>query len=227
VTNARILRIFLKILTLFENQTIIEAEVIQKMAILRNKTQNNFTIVNNKILKNKDLTCKLRGLLITMLSLPDNWNFSIKGLVSILPDGESAIRAGLCDLERFGYLKRERIRNEKGQILDVTWTITDEPSPRVENPLMDKTHVESSIQSNTNELKTNLIKNLSINLKNKNDNGWKYTYEDLELKMGIYYEKLDNIEQNVCDIFLELLNTNENFIKIGKIDVDARAVNID
>ncbi len=58
------------------------------MAILKNKTQGNFTMVSNQIFRNRALSMKERGLLCTIISLPDNWVFSVKGLLGILPDGE-------------------------------------------------------------------------------------------------------------------------------------------
>ena len=96
------------------------------MAILRNHTQG-FTIVNSDILKNSDLKLKERGLLITLLSLPDNWNFSLEGLCMILPDGKAAIRTSLQVLENLGYLVRRRVRNEQGHLTGTEWEVYDEP----------------------------------------------------------------------------------------------------
>lgn len=96
------------------------------MAILRNHTQG-FTIVNSDILKNPDLKLKERGLLITLLSLPDNWNFSLEGLCMILPDGKAAIRTSLQILEELGYIVRRRLRNEQGQLTGTEWEVYDEP----------------------------------------------------------------------------------------------------
>ena len=84
------------------------------MAILRNKTQGNFTLVNNSILQDKTLSLKERGLLITLISLPDNWDFSIKGLTTILPERKDALNSAINSLIKKGYLKRYRERDESG-----------------------------------------------------------------------------------------------------------------
>ena len=123
------------------------------MAILRNPNRENFTIIANYALKDKNLSLKSRGLLITMLSLPDNWQFSEKGLEKILPkDGQASIRSGLKELEELGYLVRERTRDELGRMSRVEWTILD--YPRLENPSVDNPYLENRTQLNTNESST-------------------------------------------------------------------------
>lgn len=84
------------------------------MAILKNKTQSNFTMISNNILKDRELSLKDRGLFCTLSSLPDGWNFSVAGLSSILPDGKNAISTAMAHLEKCGYLERNVIRGEKG-----------------------------------------------------------------------------------------------------------------
>ena len=81
------------------------------MAILKNKTQGNFTIVSNEILRDENLKLFDRGLLITIIGLPDGWNFTIRGLASIVPDGKSAIEASINRLKAQGYLKIYQDRN--------------------------------------------------------------------------------------------------------------------
>lgn len=111
------------------------------MALLRKAHKDNFTVIDNQVFKS-GLSLKARGLLSTMLSLPDNWNFSAKGLSAILPsDGESTIRSAIKELEASGYLTRERIRDDKGKIIDWLWTFSD--YPQVENPHVENPHVEN------------------------------------------------------------------------------------
>ena len=74
------------------------------MQILRNRTQNNFTIISNEILRNRELSLKDRGLLCTLIGLPDSWKFSVKGLASIIIDGKDSIRTSLIKLEKLGYV---------------------------------------------------------------------------------------------------------------------------
>lgn len=114
------------------------------MAVLRKAHKSNFTVIDNQVFKS-NLSLKARGLLSTMLSLPDNWNFSTTGLTSILPsDGESIIRSAIKELETNGYLTRERIRDDKGKIVDWLWTFSDYPQDG--NP-----HVGNQPQLNTKE----------------------------------------------------------------------------
>ena len=79
------------------------------MAKVKKKITSDFTIVHNKMLRDKNLGATERGVLMTMLSLPDNWDFSIKGLTCILPDGYTKISRALKNLEAKHYLVRERI----------------------------------------------------------------------------------------------------------------------
>lgn len=85
-----------------------------------------YTTVNNDFLRDTTLSLSARGLLITMLSLPDGWNMSGKGLASILPDGRDKVYSTLNKLEEKGYLHRERIR-ENGCFVDVEYQFCDTP----------------------------------------------------------------------------------------------------
>ena len=76
------------------------------MAVLKNRTQKNFTIISNSILRDKELSMKDRGVLCTICSLPDGWEFSIAGLSAIVPDGTDSIRGSIIKLEKLGYLVR-------------------------------------------------------------------------------------------------------------------------
>lgn len=133
------------------------------MAILRKKHKEQYTVIPQGIFKDKRLSLKDIGLLTCMLSLPDNWQFSEKGLMAIFPnDGQTSIRTGLTNLEQFGYLTRERER-AGGKLAAVVWTLYDTPyfdfpsvdNPSVENPHVEKPHVENQLQSNTNIPNTN------------------------------------------------------------------------
>ena len=89
------------------------------MAVIRiNKTQN-YTVMSNYHLKEKDMSLKAKGLLSLMLSLPDNWDYSISGLVSICKENETEIKSILKELEEFGYLERTmtnlKINKELGE----------------------------------------------------------------------------------------------------------------
>ena len=95
------------------------------MSILKNKTQGNFTKISNNILKDKKLSMKDRGVLCTLISLPDGWDFSINGLSAIVPDGTSSIRASIENLEKLGYLVRTKTRDSQGHFTSTIEIFTE------------------------------------------------------------------------------------------------------
>lgn len=101
------------------------------MPKLVKKMSRDFTIINNKILRDSHLGSSERGLLVTMLSLPDGWSFSIRGLAQILPDGITKISNGLKKLEELNYLRRER-KYKNGRISNWDYIISDEPMEDVD-----------------------------------------------------------------------------------------------
>lgn len=128
------------------------------MAIMRNRTQQGYTNVNNTIFRDQRLSLKARGLLCTMLSLPDCWEFSENGLQSILPaDGKTSIRTALKTLEDCGYLVRRQLR-EKGKMAGWEWEIFDTPQgfgkPQSENPITVNPKSENQPQLNTKQSTT-------------------------------------------------------------------------
>ena len=125
------------------------------MAIMRNRTQQCYTNVNNGIFRDQRLSLKARGLLCTMLSLPDCWDFSENGLQSILSaDGKTSIRTALKALEDCGYLVRRQLR-EKGKMAGWEWEIFDTPQnaekPQSENPITGNPKSENQPQLNIKE----------------------------------------------------------------------------
>lgn len=102
------------------------------MPKLKKKITRDFTTFHNTMLRDMRLGATERGLLLTMLSLPDNWNFSIKGLCRILPDGATKIGTALKNLAKTGYLVRRRIYSD-GKIADWEYLFSDEPMTDVEN----------------------------------------------------------------------------------------------
>lgn len=133
------------------------------MAIMRNRTQQGYTNINNSIFRDQRLSIKARGLLCTMLSLPDCWEFSENGLQSILPaDGKTSIRTALKTLEECGYLVRRQLR-EKGKMAGWEWEIFDTSQnaekPQSENPITENPKSENrpqliTKQSTTEEVTT-------------------------------------------------------------------------
>ena len=128
------------------------------MAILRNASRGKYTVLNNGIFRDENLSAKSLGILAKMLSLPDNWEFSVTGLCSIFKkDGIDSIRNGLKELEQNGYLVRNRVRDESGKLTSAEWTVSDQPmleNPMLENPMLENPMLENRTQYNTKEYNT-------------------------------------------------------------------------
>ena len=97
------------------------------MAVFRIEKTRDYTVMSNHHLRNENLSLKSKGLLSMMLSLPENWNYTTRGLASICKEGTDSIGSALKELERAGYIVRNRLRDEKGKIVDVEYVIYETP----------------------------------------------------------------------------------------------------
>ena len=97
------------------------------MAIFRVEKTSDYTVMSNNHLKNARLSLKAKGLLSVVLSLPDGWDYTLKGLARISLEGVDAIRKAMQELEAEGYIVRFRVRNEKGQLTDAEYVIYEKP----------------------------------------------------------------------------------------------------
>lgn len=121
------------------------------MAVCRVEKNKNYTTMSNFHLRDPNLSNKARGLLSTMLSLPDNWDYTTRGLAKICKDGVDGITAQLKELEQYGYLIRHRIRDTGGRIVDMEYIIYERPhtaSPDTEKPYMVKPDMGSPCLEN-------------------------------------------------------------------------------
>jgi len=84
------------------------------MAVFRVERNKGYTVMSNHHLRNKELSLKAKGLLSQMLSLPEDWDYTLKGLSLINREKIDAIREAIKELERAGYIVRSRERDEKG-----------------------------------------------------------------------------------------------------------------
>ena len=133
------------------------------MSIIRVHKTANFTVMSNTHFKEKKMSLKAKGLLSLMLSLPDDWNYSVSGLVTLSKDGKDSVMSALAELETFGYLERTRTVNERGQFSGIEYNIFEQPQtekPVTENltaekPISEETNAENLQQLNTNKLNTN------------------------------------------------------------------------
>ena len=114
-----------------------------------NKTKD-YTIMANHHLKNRDLSLKAKGLLSVMLSLPEDWHFTVHGLVSICKEGRDSISGAVRELEEAGYIVRHRLRDKEGHINGLEYIIYETPQkPENNGPDGGKTPVE--VEADTEE----------------------------------------------------------------------------
>lgn len=106
------------------------------MPIYRSEKNKDYVVMSNVFLKRKDLSIKAKGLLAYMLSLPDDWKFTIGGLTSQLKECKSSVAAMLKELEQNGYLRRRYTRTTGGRISETVYEIFEEPVS--DNPTFDK-----------------------------------------------------------------------------------------
>ena len=135
--------------------------VINVSVIRVNKTKN-YTVLSNYHFKEKGMSLKAKGLLSLMLSLPDDWNYSVSGLVKLSKDGKDSVMSALSELEKFGYLIRTRVQNEKGQFSGVEYYIYEQPqgdNPMAENPISGKEEAEKPPAGIPQQLNTNKLNN--------------------------------------------------------------------
>lgn len=141
------------------------------MSVIRVNKTKDYTIMSNYHLNDINLSLKAKGLLSVMLSLPEDWDYSIRGLAAISKEGEKAIRTVLTELEDAGYLTRTRVQDNKGRFSDVVYDIFEKPTqnlaeneenqgfePCAQKRHVDEAHVEKDRQLNTKELNTKSMK---------------------------------------------------------------------
>ena len=128
------------------------------MPVFRVEKTNNYTVMSNHHLRNPDLTLKAKGLLSLMLSLPENWDYTLKGLSCICRENVDAIRTAVWELEKAGYITRRQGRDEKGKMTAIEYTIYEFPQPPkpqkpvLENPISDNPTTEIPVSENPTQL---------------------------------------------------------------------------
>ena len=131
--------------------------VDDEMAVFRVEKNRGYTVMSNHHLRNKDLSLKAKGLLSQMLSLPEDWDFTLKGLSLINREQIDAIRAAVWELEQAGYSVRSRERDGQGRLRGADYLIYEQPqpvpdSPTLENPMLEKPTQEKPTQGKPMQL---------------------------------------------------------------------------
>lgn len=136
------------------------------MAILRKQQKSQYTVIDQSIFKDNTLSNKALGMLCRMLSLPNEWEFSVEGLATLSTDGVSAVRSQLNELEEHGYLTRNYVRGE-GKYSGIEYVVSEVPMcdfPKSENLISKNLISENHPQSNTKEsiTETSITKSSSL-----------------------------------------------------------------
>ena len=129
------------------------------MAVFRVEKNKGYTVMSNHHLRNKELSLKAKGLLSQMLSLPEDWDYTLAGLSLINRESIDAIRTAVWELEKAGYITRRQGRDEKGKMTAIEYTIYEQPQP----PALDCPVLENPTQLNKEIQKTNLPKKEKLN----------------------------------------------------------------
>ena len=137
------------------------------MAVFRIERTRDYTVMSNHHLRDKALSLKSKGLLSMMLSLPEDWNYTTRGLAKICKEGVDAIGGALRELEGAGYIVRHQMRDRQGRISDTEYVIYEQPQPKApdtpqpdtaspdtENPYLDSPDTEKPAELNIEKSKT-------------------------------------------------------------------------
>lgn len=175
------------------------------MSVIRVEKTKNYTVMSNYHFKEKEMSLKAKGLLSLMLSLPDNWDYSIAGLVVICKENETAIKSALKELQQFGYVKVDKIMPDKtdsGRI-EYIYNIYEKPKQEdekqgVENLPLEIQRVENQVQLNTKQLNTN-----KTNTKDNKKNNTKKDFSKLVIDTCLKNDIEDDESIELIEQFLE------------------------
>ena len=199
------------------------------MTIMRVNKTNNFTVMSNYHFKEKKMSLKAKGLLSLMLSLPDSWDYSVLGLVALSKDGKDSVMSALAELEKFGYLTRERLTNDKGQFAGVEYNIFEEPQqkkPDAEKQNEGKQNTEKRDEEKPPQLNTNPLNTLLDKifiLLNTSDAELIHLYRE-------YVKMRDNMKAPMNELSLEKLidrakRLSKNNVSIEKVLLENAIIN--
>ena len=186
------------------------------MAVFRVEKNKSYTVMSNHHLRNKELTLKAKGLISQMLSLLENWDYTLAGLSYINKESIDAIRTAVLDLEKAGYIERSQGRDEKGKMTAITYTIYEQPqSPVLENPM----------QLNKDIQKTDLSRKEEINKDGLNTDSIPIFSPDPSplSEQDPLPEKKGAEQKDTCKIYEEIIKDNieyKHLINAKRLDRD-------
>lgn len=171
------------------------------MAVIRVQKTENYTVMSNHHLRNKELSLKAKGLISLMLSLPPDWDYSVQGLVSICKESHTSVRSALKELEEQNYLIRERKNSEKGYFV-YEYTLYEVPEPHTGKQHAAKRDTENTHTENRRQLSKEKLNTKELSKEEVN-------------KENIYIEELENIlkeevsNESLQDLYLQYIEMRE------------------
>lgn len=182
------------------------------MAIFRTHKNQNYTVMSNYHLKDKNMSLKAKGLLSVMLSLPDDWDYSLAGLIAICKENETAVKSALKELKDFGYIRIDKLmpnETESGRI-EYVYNVFEQPQMKqehkkqeLENQPLENQPIENHVQLNTKKQNTKELNTKKI--KNKK-NSKKDAKLDYIAKKCLEYDLAENVIELLCTFFSGLID---------------------
>lgn len=216
--------------------------MIELSTVIRVEKTREYVVMNNKFLRNKEMSLKAKGLLALCLSLPDDWDYSINGLVAISKENLTAIRSGLKELEQHGHLKINKKKNNQGRF-EYEYVIYETPAIEnlhVENLTMENLPIENMRQQSIEKesIKEQSIDEINLYIEQHAYAAtWSLLYEYLDVRKEIgapismrglkmllnRIEKLSNGNISVQRLMLEnaILNKWKNVYKPKQQEIEA------
>ena len=206
------------------------------MAIIRVQKTENYTVMSNHHLRNKDMSLKAKGLMSLMLSLPPEWDYSIGGLAAICKESTTAIRSAIKELEDNNYLIRKRKNNEKGYFV-YEYNLYEMPQPHTENLHAVEKHAENGYTENRRqiskeEVNTNKLNIDRVNKEKEKIDGLLQAVGNTEL-IELYWDYIDvrkGMDAPLTAKGLEMLITrcerlSKNNIRVQKLLLENAIIN--
>lgn len=204
------------------------------MSVIRIQKTNNYTVMSNYHFREKDMSLKAKGLLSLMLSLPEEWDYSVDGLVKLSKDGKDSVISAITELEQFGYLVRSQAKGQDGKFAGYDYDVYEQPyteKPFTENPSTVKPMTENPQQLNTKPLNTesdinitNKKLNINVQTEQEFEEVWKvYPRKEDKKKAFMAYKtarkkaSFDEIKKGVetYSNHIRVSNTDKRYIKLG------------
>lgn len=161
------------------------------MAVFRIHKNENYVTMGKVHFKEQNMSLKAIGLLSLMLSLPEDWDYSVAGFAAIRKESRNTINSIMNELEEFGYLERTQQRDSKGIITGYNYDIYEEPHPK--NPYLENPYLENPDMDNCAQVNNNKVNNKQVNNNKVSRTFKKPTPEELQAYIT---EKNLNVDAN-------------------------------